>query len=354
MPALAVAEELRQHHPGVRLVLVGAERGIESRILPKRGFRFHLLPGEPIYRQQWWKNVRWPFILLRLLRRVDLVLKEECPAAVLGTGGYAAGPLVWMAAQRRIPTAIQEQNAYPGIASRRLARQVNHVYLGLQEAAAHLHTGAQTRTFTTGNPILPPDPARREAALKRFAIPAGRPVLLVTGGSQGALAVNRVVARWLAAGGGRDCVVLWATGRTSYPEFRSLNNPPAVQVIEFLDPIADAYAVADLVVSRAGALTIAELCAWGLPSILIPLPSAAADHQAHNARAMATAGASRVLLQADLSPETLAREVSQLLGEDTRRQQMAIFARERGHPDAAARIVSHLLTLLPPSPSFAK
>jgi UDP-N-acetylglucosamine--N-acetylmuramyl-(pentapeptide) pyrophosphoryl-undecaprenol N-acetylglucosamine transferase len=346
MPALAIAAALRDARPDLEPVMVGGTRGVEGKILPTRPFRYYQLPAEPIYRRQWWKNLRWPFIGLSLLRKAGKVLDDEKPAAVIGTGGYVSAPVVWLAARRGIPTAIQEQNAFPGFATRRLARMVRQVYLGIPEAFGKLEPGPNTRIFETGNPILPPDPACRAAGMTRFAIVAGRPVLLVTGGSQGALALNRVVAEWLRQGGGRNLTVLWAAGRTSYQEFVTLHQPPDVQVFDFLDPMGDAMAVADLAVARAGAITLAELCAWGVPSILIPLPSAAADHQTSNAQALADAGAAIHLPQSGLSSATLRKAVADLMSNAAVREAMSAAARKRGRPNAAAEIVSHIASLV--------
>ena len=353
MPALAIAETLRRTAPGIEPVLVGARRGIEARILPSRDFRHYLLPAEPIYRRTWWKNVRWPFVAGRLVARLARLYRAERPVAVLGTGGYASGPVVWWGALTGIPSAIQEQNAYPGLATRWLARRVDHIYLGLPEAAAMLEPGRHTRVADTGNPIVPPDPSRRPAALARFGLDGSKPVLLVTGGSQGALAVNRAVAAWLDTGGLGDATLIWVTGRASYGEFLRYHTPPSVQVIDFLDPMADAYAVADLVVSRAGMITVAEVCAWGLPSILVPLPTAAADHQTHNARAMSEAGAAVHLPQGDLLENGLGPAIGELLRVPSAREGMAAAARRRGRPDAARDIVSLLLTLVHPTEAFA-
>ncbi|HYF40593.1 MAG TPA: undecaprenyldiphospho-muramoylpentapeptide beta-N-acetylglucosaminyltransferase [Gemmatimonadales bacterium] len=345
MPALAIADALREHAPQLEPVLVGAVRGVEARLLPSRDYRYHLLPSEPIYRRTWWKNVRWPFVAGRLLRKVAQVFEAERPAAVLGTGGYASGPVVWWAARHRIPTAIQEQNAYPGLASRWLSRRVRHVYLGLPEARRLLRFGPSTQVFDTGNPIAPPTPERQESARAKFGFNGKRQVLLITGGSQGALAINTAVAGWLDDGGPDNANLIWVTGRATYSQFQRYESPQ-VRVLDFLDPMADAYAVADLVVSRAGMITVAELCAWGLPNVLIPLPTAAADHQTHNARVLAEAGASVLLPQSELTPARLRSAVGGLLLDQPRLRQMAERAMSRGRPQSAREIVSKLLTLI--------
>lgn len=348
MPALAIAHALQDYAPGVEPVLIGAARGVEARLLPTRDFRYHLLPSEPIYRRTWWRNLRWPFVAGRLLREIARVFDIEQPAAVIGTGGYASGPVVWWAVRQGIPTAIQEQNAYPGLVTRWLSQRVRHVYLGLPEARRLLRFGKKTRVFDTGNPIAPPAPGRRGAAVAKFGfgLEWKRPVVLVTGGSQGALAINRAVAGWLDAGGPGEAILIWVTGKATYPEFARYHRPPVVQVLDFLDPMADGYAVADLVVSRAGMITVAELCAWGLPNVLVPLPTAAADHQSHNAKVLATSGASLMLPQAELTPERLRDVITGLLSDPARRKQMGERALARGKPQAAREIVSKLLTLI--------
>lgn len=342
MPALAIAEALRALHPEWRIVLAGAARGVEATLLPGRDFPFVLLPAEPIYRRQWWKNFRWPFLVLRLVREVDRLLDREQPAIVIGTGGYASGPVVWRAARRGIPTAIQEQNAFPGLATRRLARRVREIWLGVPEARRHLVAGPRTTILDTGNPITPPDPGRKASAMRRFGLDPGRPVLLVTGGSQGALAINEAVATWIDSGGANDIQVLWATGRATYPRFSDRAAPPGVQVFDFLDPMADGYAVANLAISRAGMMTVAELAAWGVPSMLIPLPTAAADHQTPNARVMDEAGAALHVPQNELPAALWGGIVSKLLESPDRLAIMSQAARARGRPEASAQISARI------------
>lgn len=356
MPALAIADAIVREGLAWRVVLVGAQRGVEARLLPQRSYPFHLLPAEPIYRRQWWKNARWPLIGWRLVKAADAVLEREHPDLVLGTGGYAAGPLVWRAARRGIPTAIFEADAMPGVTSRLLARRVDQIYLANPEAEARLRPGRGTQVQVTGAPVPPPQDGARAQGRAAYGVAGDRPVVLIFGGSQGALAINQAVAHWLAgdptAGlpaavrGPTSPQVIWATGVATHDRFAHLHDPPHVHVIPFLDPIAPAYAVADLAVARAGMMTIAELCVWGIPSILIPLPSAAADHQAHNAMAMAGAGAAIHLTQDDLTPRRLQQEVGGLLADQARLARLGAAARARGRPGAGAAILDNLKGLL--------
>ncbi len=342
MPALAIATALRRAHADWRIVLVGAQRGIEATLLPGRDFPFVLLPAEPIYRRQWWKNFRWPFLLPRLLGETDRLLTKERPALVIGTGGYASGPIVWRAARRGIPTAMLELNASPGLAVRWLARSVREIWLGSPEARGRLRPGPNTEIVETGAPITPPDPSLREEVLKRFGLDPGRPVLLITGGSQGALGINRVVAEWVEHGGAASVQVLWATGRATFGRFESLHRPPGVQVYDFLDPIGPAYAAASLALARAGMMTVAELCAWGVPAILVPLPSAAADHQTPNAIAMERAGAAIHMPQRSLTVAQLDALIPSLLADSARLTAMRSAALARARPEATARILARI------------
>ena len=290
MPALAIAAELTRTRPDLEAVLVGAQRGIEATLLPRYPFRHYLLPAEPLYRRQWWKNLRWPVVGWRLWRAVGGLLERERPVLVIGTGGYAAGPVVWRAQRRGIATVVQEQNAFPGLATRAVARAARQVHLGFPEAASRLRTGRGTEVFALGNPIRPPDPGDRAAALDSFGLPADRPAVLVFGGSQGARALNHAVATAVREQRLGSVSLVWGTGDAHFAAHAALARPGHVVVRGFFDPMTTAYRAADLVVCRAGAMTVAEVCAWGKPSILVPLPTAAADHQTVNARALAAAG----------------------------------------------------------------
>jgi UDP-N-acetylglucosamine--N-acetylmuramyl-(pentapeptide) pyrophosphoryl-undecaprenol N-acetylglucosamine transferase len=346
MPALALSEAITQVRPDITPVLVGAERGIEAQLLPHYPYQYHLLPLEPLYRHSWWRNVRWPAIAWRTWRGVGRVLAEEQPRVVVGTGGYAAGPVVWGAQRAGIATVLVEANAFPGLATRWLARGARQIHLGFPEARARMRPGRQAEVFALGNPIRPPSPGDRAAARRALGLAPERPTVLVVGGSQGARAINFALAGALEHRLLGDTNVLWSTGNAHISAFRSYAIPGRVAVSGFFDPIADVYRAADLVVCRAGAMTVAELCAWGKPSILVPLPSAAADHQTFNARALAEAGGAVLLAERDLDARTLARAVTELLGDRPRLESLASAARGRGHPNASRDIVSKILTLV--------
>jgi len=345
MPALALARVAADQ--GHDVVLVGAQRGIEARILPHHPFRFHLLPIEPLYRRQWWRNALLPLMWLRAMRSSQRVLRDEQPQIVIGTGGYAAGPIVWRAQRLGIPTVLQEQNAFPGMTTRWLARRARQIHLGFPEARDRLSVGSATQVFVFGNPITPPGRVDTHAARAELGLTAahGRTVLIF-GGSQGARALNETVARAIGRGLLGDVSLLWGTGTAHEERYASLAVPGRIVVRGFFDPIATAYAAADLVVARAGAMTVSELCAWGKPSILVPLPTAAADHQTFNARALASAGASVLLLESELAPDSFAKTVSALAHDEERLADLGQTARKRGHPNAARTIFAKVVELL--------
>jgi UDP-N-acetylglucosamine--N-acetylmuramyl-(pentapeptide) pyrophosphoryl-undecaprenol N-acetylglucosamine transferase len=352
MPALAIADAMVRLDGAVRPFFLGSRRGIEARVLPQRPWPYALLPLEPLRRRQWWKNASLPWSLVRSVRQVARLCDEHRPALVVGTGGYAAGPVVWAAARRGVPTILQEQNAFPGLSTRWLAGRAAQIHLGFPEALRHLRPGPATAVVESGNPIVPPPaprPDKRKVQAMSWGLASGHPVVLVVGGSQGALAVNLAVEAALQGGfWPRGCRLIWQTGEGTYERFAKWDDRLSILVRPFIDPIANAYAAADCVVSRSGAMTLAELCAWSLPSILVPLPTSAAGHQRSNARALADAGAAVYLDQAELTGQRLAEELNGLVFRPARLADVARAASARGRPDAAERIASRALELLAP------
>lgn len=349
-PALAIARAMVNADSRVRPFFIGARRGIERDVLPGAEFPFELLDLHPLYRQRPWQNLRTARGGVSAWRRISALVDEHRPVALVATGGYAAGVALGVASARRIPIVIQEQNSFAGLTVRWFARRAAQIHLGFPEAAATLRTGPATQIFSSGNPIEPPPPPAerlsKDAAAAMWGFASDdRATVLVFGGSQGAEAINRVVAEWVR-GGGPDRTprvrMIWATGPSNFERHVALEER-SVRIRPYISPMHDAYAAADLAIARSGAMTTAELAAWGIPAVLVPLPTAAADHQTANARAIAAAGAGVLLPQAGLNVGTLGSALTQVLSDRAVLDGMRERALERARPTAAQDIAGQIL-----------
>jgi len=354
-PGLAIARELVKRDPTIHPFFVGARRGIERDVLPRTEFPHLLLDLHPLYRPAVWQNWRTARGAVTAWRAVGKMVAEERPALVVGTGGYAAGLMLAYAVVHGLPIVQQAGDSHPGITARGFSRWSRQIYLGFPEASRMLHSYAPGSLIDTGAPIeAPPIPRpSREEARARWQFPrTGGHVLLVYGGSQGSLGINLLVSEWVKGGLPPDLHLIWATGRGTYEQFRHLESE-CVRVRDYLAPISDAYAATDLAIARAGAMTTAELFAWGIPAILVPLPTAAADHQTENARALDAAGAAIHLPQADLTAQQIAATVATLVASPERMAALAAHASQRARPRAASDIADRILALVYSAASHA-
>jgi UDP-N-acetylglucosamine--N-acetylmuramyl-(pentapeptide) pyrophosphoryl-undecaprenol N-acetylglucosamine transferase len=347
-PGLAIARALKKADPRVEPFFIGARRGIEKDVLPQVGWAFELLDLHPLYRSRPWENWKTIRGATSAWRTIAAEVRSEAPACVVATGGYASGLALAYAASHDIPIVLQEQNTFPGITTRFFSRFASQIHLGFPEARRHLSPSKKTEVFDSGNPIEPPpaDAFVKAPARELWGFPAsGGSVLLVYGGSQGSKAMNDVVAAWVDEGLPPDLYVIWATGKTSYENFARYDSA-RVKVRAYIAPISEAYRASDFALTRAGAMATAELCAWGIPAIVVPLPTAAADHQTANAKALAAAGAAEMILQSNLNTETLSRAVDSLLSDPAKLASMRAKSLERARPTAAADIAQHILRLV--------
>lgn len=360
-PALNLAAALTRAAPEARLLLLGARRGVEARVLPESGWRHRLLPLEPLHRSRPWRNWRLLWTTPSVLRGLRSVFRELDPHLVLGTGGYAAGPAVLWGRLTGRRTAVQEQNAEPGLVTRLLAGRVDQLHLGYPEAAQRLRPGRRTELFSYGNPVDPaigrgpdatgPDAARTDAARTDFNWPPGRTVL-VTGGSQGARGLNdRLLADLEAeAPWPPDVRMVWIAGPAHHPEVAKragrLPRADRIRVVPYLEGLGRQLPRVSLAIGRAGAMFVSELSAAGVPAVFVPFPAAAGGHQAANARAVVEAGAAVMREEAELRPGELWSLAVKILTDEERRRRMAAAARARGAPDAADRIAAELLRLV--------
>lgn len=348
-PGLAIARALVRERPDVEPFFIGAERGVERDVLPSAGFPYRLLDLHPLYRSRPWRSWRTVTGLSTAWQSLGEIMRAERPAVVVGTGGYASGAALARAVWERVPIVLQEQNSYPGMTTRVFARRAREVYLGYGEAAARLRVRPTAWLGETGNPIAPPPEPRpaRAVARREWGFPeVGGAVVLAFGGSQGARPINEALAGWVEGGLPDGVYLIWATGRGSHERYAHLD-APRVRVVPYLSSIERAYAAADLAVTRSGALTLAELCAWGIPPMLIPLPTSAAGHQAANARVLADVGAAVYVAQTELSPPRLDLEVRRLTGDQAALAAISAKAASRGRPHAAGEIARRIANLLP-------
>ena len=350
-PGLALAGAIRRREPAIDITFVGTPRGIETDAVPAAGFSFHTIAVTPWARTLGARRYLAPVSLAGATAKARGFLGSVRPDVVVGMGGYASLPVVIAARTRRVPTLLHEQNSIPGIANTVGARFARRIALTFEEARTKFPPSAETRVV--GNPIreairtLNRDAARREA-LAAFDLDASRRTVLVMGGSLGAARLNDAVAglaeRWRDRA---DLQMLVAAGKAHGQALRSRLGSGAthVHVLDYIERVDLAYAAADLAVCRAGAATVAELSAIGLPAVLVPYPYARANHQEHNARALERAGGAVVLLDAHADATALAAAAEPLLDDEAALRKMAEGARSFGKPDAADALADWVLSL---------
>ena len=332
MPALAVADALRDS--GADVEFVGGERA-EAELVPAAGYAFHRIQVAGIDRRNPLRAVRALALAALALPRAVALLRRLRADAVVGGGGYVAGPVGLAAVLLRIPLFLAEADSHLGMANRLLAPFARRVFLSFPLAGRE-----GSKFVVSGRPVpAGTGQANRAAARRRFEIPDDERCLLVFGGSLGARTLN--YAALDAFGGAAPCTILHASGRRDYDDLRArldaLGSPPHYKLHPYIEPFAEALAAADLVAARAGG-SVLEVSAAGLPSVLVPYPHATADHQTRNARWMEQAGAAVVVPDSELDGPRLAREVAALLAAPERLAAMAEAARRVAKPDAARTI----------------
>lgn len=340
-PAIAIARAYVERDPSRRVVFVGTEKGLEKTIVPKAGFPLEFISVGGL-------KGKGGLDLIRNLARLPLgfiqawrVVGKHKPDIVLGVGGYSSGPVLAAAAARRIPTMIHEQNAYPGLTNRMLAKFVRAVAVAFAEALPRLK---RSDGVVTGNPI------RQEFFDKRgerATSPAQKKRLLIFGGSQGSRILNNTMtgALLFMARLRGELEIVHQTGPNDLQNVQDAYRAsafPDARVVPYLDPMADEIAAADLVVSRAGAMTIGELSAIGRAAVLVPFAAATNNHQELNARVVEAAGGAVVITEAELTPERLAAAVTGILSNPTRALEMGASSRGLATPDASTKIVNFI------------
>ncbi len=332
-PGIAIAQEFKRRNPKCEVIFVGTARGLETKIVPREGFALELIEVAALKGVSIAKRGRSLLMLPKSFFAVRSLLRKYRPDVVIGVGGYASGPMLLAASFMRVPTMVAEQNALPGFTNRVLARFVKAAAVSFAEAQSFFRGKAEI----TGNPV------RAEFFNVPPRTPGSVTNILITGGSQGARAINEAMMNALPALAANkdELAIVHQTGELDFEKVKAAyaTSPLQVEVKPFIEKMVEEFTKADFVISRAGATTVAELAAAGRPAIMIPLPWAADDHQRKNAEAVERAGAGRMILQSELSGERLVSELLVLAKDPERRVAMSEASKTLAHPDAAARVV---------------
>ncbi|MFZ5971026.1 MAG: undecaprenyldiphospho-muramoylpentapeptide beta-N-acetylglucosaminyltransferase [Bacteroidota bacterium] len=347
-PALAIANAFKERHPDAEILFVGAKGKMEMTRVPEAGYRIVGLWISGLQRKLTWANFLFPLKLIASYFKAQRIVKKFKPNAVVGTGGYASGPIMLAATKNKIPAIIQEQNSYAGLTNKQVAEKAQRIcvaYAGMEKYFP------KEKVVLTGNPvrkdILNLD-TKREQALNQYGFSASHRTLLVLGGSLGARTINTSLVEGINKLIDAGVQVVWQTGRGYYDQVKesvASKDLRKVRIYDFVKRMDMAYAAADVVVARAGALSISELCLAKKPAILVPSPNVAEDHQTKNAMALVKENAAILVKDAD-AQEQLVNEALALLFDEARCKRLSENIAKMGRPNAATDIVQEIEKLI--------
>lgn len=347
-PAIAIANALRRLEPGVKILFVGAEGKMEMQKVPDAGYEIAGLPVAGLVRGGGIRNIHVAWKLFRSMLKAGHIIRKFVPDVVVGVGGYASGPVLKQAQQRRIPTLIQEQNSYAGVTNKLLAKKADRICVAYEGMDKYF---PKEKIMLTGNPVRQAYDnlaALRGEALQHFMLEPGRPVILALGGSLGAGTINSSVGGGIGLTEAAGVQVIWQTGSHYYDRMREVVEAAAttlVRVTGFINRMDLAYAAADVIITRAGAGTISELALVGKPVILVPSPNVAEDHQTHNAMALVERGAALLVRDAEAQTELMPAAL-RLLVDTAKRNSLSANIKQLAIRDADEVIAREVLKLV--------
>lgn len=340
-PAIAIADELKRRLPDAEILFVGAKDRMEMQKVPQAGYPIEGLWISGLQRKLSWQNLLFPLKFISSLLKSRSIIKRFKPDAVIGTGGFASGAVVKVAGQMGIPTFIQEQNSYAGITNKMLAKNAHKICVAYDAMEQFF---PKEKIVKTGNPIrdgLLNIAQYRSEGLSYFHLDSQQKTLLVLGGSLGARRINQLIEQQLPLFEQLGVQVLWQCGKLYYEEYKKYNSEQ-VRILAFIDRMELAYAAADVIISRAGASSVSELCVVGKPVIFIPSPNVAEDHQTKNARAIADKQAAILLRESELN-EQFANTFSKLIADEAQQEALSAHIKALAQPNATKDIVNLIL-----------
>lgn len=349
-PAIAIANRIKEAHPDAEIVFVGTDKGIESEIVPKYGYKLETVTVQGFKRKIDFDNVKRVFKLFKGLEQSRKVVKKFKPDIVIGTGGYVSGPVLFNASMSKFPTVIHEQNSFPGVTNKILSKVVTKVLTSFEDSHERFPEGSKDKLVLTGNPVRKEILiARKSVARRNLGIAEDKKMVLCYGGSGGSRKINNAMKLVVENMVNDDVAFIFATGKGFYDEFMSsiegISLKSYQKVVPYLEDMANALAASDLVIGSAGAISLAEITALGKPTIIIPKAYTAENHQEYNAKSIEKQGAGVTILEKDLTPETLNNEVFKLLGNREALIEMANKSKEIGKPEAIDLIYNEIMKI---------
>ncbi|WLR52250.1 undecaprenyldiphospho-muramoylpentapeptide beta-N-acetylglucosaminyltransferase [Bacillus tianshenii] len=346
-PALAFIRELKKKDKDAEVLYIGTEKGLESRIIGKEEIPFKTIEISGFKRKLSVDNLKTVMLFLQGVKKSKQYLKEFQPDVVLGTGGYVCGPVVYAAAKMGIPTVIHEQNSVPGLTNKFLSRYVDKVALSFEDAASYFPS---KKVELTGNPRASEVASQHNARAKEeLGLDPRKPVVLIVGGSRGARPINEAFIKGLDEVGKRSYQFLYITGEVHYDDVMKTveknKNLSNVIIRPFVYNMPEILGSMDCIVARAGATTLAEITALGLPSILIPSPYVTNNHQEKNARTLSDHGAAILRLEQELNAKQLLADIDSIMLDESKRTEMSDKSRQIGMPDAAENLYNCMRAL---------
>ena len=302
-PAIAIANELKLRFPDCEILFVGANNKMEMQKVPQAGYKIIGLWIAGIQRRLTFDNSLFPLKLISSLLKSRTIIRDFKPNLVIGTGGFASGPLLRVAAIVGIPTVIQEQNSYPGITNKWLSRKANKICVAYENLEQFF---PKNKIVMTGNPVrqdLIAIKGKRQEAIDYFQLAEDKKTLLILGGSLGARRINQLIAKELVNFSSQNVQIIWQCGKLYFEEYKHYNENKNVQVLAFIDRMDLVYAAADIVISRSGASSVSELCIVGKPVIFIPSPNVAEDHQTKNAKSIVDKNGALMIKEIELDTQ---------------------------------------------------
>lgn len=343
-PAIAIANELKRRYPDAEFLFVGAKDKMEMEKVPQAGYQIEGLWISGIQRKLTLKNVLFPLKLISSLFRARKIVKQFQPNVAIGTGGFASGPLLKMAASAKIPCVLQEQNSFAGITNKLLANKAEKICVAYNNMERFF---PKNKIVKTGNPVrsdLVNVKIDKNDALSFFELTCNRPTVLVLGGSLGARRINQLIEKELDFFDALGVQLLWQCGKLYHEDYKKYDSEK-VRVKAFVTKMENAYAAADIVISRAGAGSVSELCLVGKPTIFIPSPNVAEDHQTKNAQALANENAAVLIREKDLDND-FESVFKHLFASKDEQQKLAGNIKKLALPKATEAIVDEIAKLL--------